>query len=120
MLFFFNRNTAYEMRISDWSSDLCSSDLYLQRNHVDLDREAGGARGGDPRQHARDLAVAGDVAEGLRVAAVEADVDPGPSRGDQPVGGRGGAGGGGRARASVRAPAGIAARTGSLSGRRLS
>src|SRR3546814_16995932 len=60
MLFFFNRNTAYEMRISDWSSDLCSSDLYLQRNHVDLDREAGGARGGDPRQPARDIAVAGD------------------------------------------------------------
>src|SRR3546814_1334281 len=55
----------------------------LQRNHVDLDREAGGARGGDPRQHARDIAVAGDVAEGLWVAAVEADVDPAHSRGDQ-------------------------------------
>src|SRR3546814_4703853 len=26
-LFFFNQNTAYEMRISDWSSDVCSSDL---------------------------------------------------------------------------------------------
>src|SRR3546814_5936952 len=25
--FFFNHNTAYEMRISDWSSDVCSSDL---------------------------------------------------------------------------------------------
>src|SRR3546814_7965466 len=25
--FFFNENTAYEMRISDWSSDVCSSDL---------------------------------------------------------------------------------------------
>src|SRR3546814_14598502 len=25
--FFFNQNTAYEMRISDWSSDVCSSDL---------------------------------------------------------------------------------------------
>src|SRR3546814_10737612 len=25
--FFFNQKTAYEMRISDWSSDLCSSDL---------------------------------------------------------------------------------------------
>src|SRR3546814_5484099 len=24
---FFKQNTAYEMRISDWSSDLCSSDL---------------------------------------------------------------------------------------------
>src|SRR3546814_4572829 len=27
MLFFFKQNTAYEMRISDWSSDVCSSDL---------------------------------------------------------------------------------------------
>src|SRR3546814_5892669 len=26
-LFFFNQKTAYEMRISDWSSDVCSSDL---------------------------------------------------------------------------------------------
>src|SRR3546814_10782209 len=27
MLFFFKQKTAYEMRISDWSSDVCSSDL---------------------------------------------------------------------------------------------
>src|SRR3546814_7517876 len=26
-LFFFKHKTAYEMRISDWSSDVCSSDL---------------------------------------------------------------------------------------------
>src|SRR3546814_15062791 len=26
--FFLKQNTAYEMRISDWSSDVCSSDLY--------------------------------------------------------------------------------------------
>src|SRR3546814_7838692 len=26
-VFFFKHKTAYEMRISDWSSDLCSSDL---------------------------------------------------------------------------------------------
>src|SRR3546814_8854966 len=26
-LFFFKRKTAYELRISDWSSDVCSSDL---------------------------------------------------------------------------------------------
>src|SRR3546814_1880224 len=25
--FFFKQNTAYDMRISDWSSDVCSSDL---------------------------------------------------------------------------------------------
>src|SRR3546814_4995427 len=28
-LFFFKQKTAYEMRISDWSSDVCSSDLLL-------------------------------------------------------------------------------------------
>src|SRR3546814_5933701 len=28
MLFFFKQKTAYEMRISDWSSDVCSSDLF--------------------------------------------------------------------------------------------
>src|SRR3546814_9730280 len=27
MSFFFKQKTAYEMRISDWSSDVCSSDL---------------------------------------------------------------------------------------------
>src|SRR3546814_7969311 len=27
MCFFFKRKTAYELRISDWSSDVCSSDL---------------------------------------------------------------------------------------------
>src|SRR3546814_2760750 len=27
--FFFKQKTAYEMRISDWSSDVCSSDLQL-------------------------------------------------------------------------------------------
>src|SRR3546814_15227246 len=27
MCFFFKHKTAYEMRISDWSSDVCSSDL---------------------------------------------------------------------------------------------
>src|SRR3546814_5388007 len=28
--FFFKQKTAYEMRISDWSSDVCSSDLCLR------------------------------------------------------------------------------------------
>src|SRR3546814_4474741 len=27
LFFFFKKKTAYEMRISDWSSDVCSSDL---------------------------------------------------------------------------------------------
>src|SRR3546814_11775393 len=28
IVFFFKQKTAYDMRISDWSSDVCSSDLY--------------------------------------------------------------------------------------------
>src|SRR3546814_1907722 len=35
--FFFKQKTAYEMRISDWSSDVCSSDLVAQ---VAADRRA--------------------------------------------------------------------------------
>src|SRR3546814_4482291 len=30
MFFFFKQKTAYEVRISDWSSDVCSSDLALR------------------------------------------------------------------------------------------
>src|SRR3546814_10539541 len=39
MLFvFFKQKTAYEMRISDWSSDVCSSDLVsLVKDSVDRD-----------------------------------------------------------------------------------
>src|SRR3546814_10272912 len=33
--FFFKQKTAYEMRISDWSSDVCSSDLVAE--HVSRD-----------------------------------------------------------------------------------
>src|SRR3546814_88116 len=31
LFFFFKQKTAYEMRISDWSSDVCSSDLIVGR-----------------------------------------------------------------------------------------
>src|SRR3546814_5851864 len=31
IFFFFKHKTAYEMRISDWSSDVCSSDLATSR-----------------------------------------------------------------------------------------
>src|SRR3546814_18526694 len=41
MFFFFKQKTAYEMRISDWSSDVCSSDL---RRAADSTRLIGLAR----------------------------------------------------------------------------
>src|SRR3546814_1980014 len=41
VFFFFKQKTAYELRISDWSSDVCSSDLSvafgLARNHPFVD-----------------------------------------------------------------------------------
>src|SRR3546814_17419992 len=64
-VFFFKQKTAYEMRISDWSSDVCSSDL-LPRAH-DPDRPAAHVESqqafqrqialADPRIRAMDLAV---------------------------------------------------------------
>src|SRR3546814_3089914 len=38
MFFFFKQKTAYEMRISDWSSDVCSSDLRHPALNVDRAR----------------------------------------------------------------------------------
>src|SRR3546814_4192803 len=42
-VFFFKHKTAYEMRISDWSSDVCSSDLMDRL--ADLAEESGLSRG---------------------------------------------------------------------------
>src|SRR3546814_4352336 len=39
VFFFFKQKTAYEMRISDWSSDVCSSDLSALLRSVCADRE---------------------------------------------------------------------------------
>src|SRR3546814_6371085 len=41
---FFKQKTAYEMRISDWSSDVCSSDLHLaavEREAIEVIPEIG-------------------------------------------------------------------------------
>src|SRR3546814_1060149 len=38
LFFFFKQKTAYEMRISDWSSDVCSSDLLFLLQHHDRQR----------------------------------------------------------------------------------
>src|SRR3546814_6727921 len=59
VVFFFKQKTAYEMRISDWSSDVCSSDLVgLEAAHlgavVRID-----ARSLDPAQRVEMLAQLG-------------------------------------------------------------
>src|SRR3546814_10767820 len=56
LFFFFKQKTAYEMRISDWSSDVCSSDLSGQHTSasspgVSLCRGyAGRPKSGQPQQ----------------------------------------------------------------------
>src|SRR3546814_18095710 len=65
LFFFFKQKTAYEMRISDWSSDVCSSDLSGQHTSasspgVSLCRGyAGRPKSGQPQQ-ARKLDPIGD------------------------------------------------------------
>src|SRR3546814_1000537 len=70
--FFFKQKTAYEMRISDWSSDVCSSDL------VEAFGDPRQVRGGNAVAtvaHRKDRAAIGaarkddrDIAAGRRVA----------------------------------------------------
>src|SRR3546814_17875876 len=57
IFFFFKQKTAYEMRISDWSSDVCSSDL-ARRKPGQRARRLAGRRDGADADHARNL---GDV-----------------------------------------------------------
>src|SRR3546814_15422212 len=45
-MFFFKQKTAYEMRISDWSSDVCSSDLACRLDRAVLRPAARGRRRG--------------------------------------------------------------------------
>src|SRR3546814_8515589 len=60
--FFFKQKTAYEMRISDWSSDVCSSDLLVspqsneaRTGHGPAPRPpAFGTKRRPPRAHSRD------------------------------------------------------------------
>src|SRR3546814_4160010 len=59
--FFFKQKTAYEMRISDWSSDVCSSDLpspFHPRRRADEGRMAARPHEAAREREARKLAVA--------------------------------------------------------------
>src|SRR3546814_10770899 len=83
--FFCKHKTAYEMRISDWSSDVCSSDLGFPVQaadamcvafEIDTQRRTFGAGAGQPQHRARVIAaddaqalVAGDAAVGLVAVA---------------------------------------------------
>src|SRR3546814_1863966 len=59
-LFFFKQKTAYDMRIIDWSSDVCSSDLLVERRRgwrrlADLEMPQGAAE--EAERMCRSLAI---------------------------------------------------------------
>src|SRR3546814_2810657 len=71
--FFFKQKTAYEMRISDWSSDVCSSDLAAAVAAAVHRRLAVPCVGGGLRQHlAQPLHPRLHPPEGLRHRRTEA------------------------------------------------
>src|SRR3546814_3910231 len=63
MFFFFKQKTAYEMRISDWSSDVCSSDLRLA------------GQGGEPLLESRQLAQDREAVPPQRRAARDKGIE---------------------------------------------
>src|SRR3546814_8817023 len=65
VFFFFKQKTAYEMRISDWSSDVCSSDLLGDPCGSRRRAERGGLGGAAARGHG----IRGGVRDGQRRAA---------------------------------------------------
>src|SRR3546814_9059070 len=58
-VFFFKQKTAYEMRISDWSSDVCSSDLPARGRPEPRDGVVGIVCAGGPGRFARRDRVCG-------------------------------------------------------------
>src|SRR3546814_3474227 len=82
--FFYKQKTAYDMRISDWSSDVCSSDLRTAVCAVGVDEAAvlpgpAGEVVEDPRAHRRAVAVGARHADAAcpareQMAARRADV----------------------------------------------
>src|SRR3546814_6455037 len=81
--FFFKQKTAYEVRISDWSSDVCSSDLRvpLHRFHFAQGGVAGDAGGidQDVERAMRGLDLAHQRPAGGEIGDVErgeVDVEP--------------------------------------------
>src|SRR3546814_16766393 len=72
LFFFFKQKTAYEMRISDWSSDVCSSDLFC--GHA----RPAQSRASAPRHRAR-----GRACRSFPAATTETSRDAGPTLPDR-------------------------------------
>src|SRR3546814_2237173 len=79
-VFFFKQKTAYELRISDWSSDVCSSDL--QHRHPAAEHQLLGENH-DQDCGANDEADRGDRELRLPVELVKASFPPVPAQAEQ-------------------------------------
>src|SRR6056297_1490357 len=115
--FFFKQKTAYEILRSDWSSDVCSSDLRGAAlwpdggDHPQLTRHAGGVRSGFRAGAAR-RAHSGGGGAGLwpraRADRAYPGATPGAAAREGTQGGGASIGGGGMGRATAAARAGAA------------
>src|SRR3546814_5128120 len=76
--FFFKQKTAYEMRISDWSSDVCSSDLLEFAGRLGVD-ELAFVPGGVLIDEVLGLADAALPPRQTTLFQRVADVEPGPA-----------------------------------------
>src|SRR5881628_4034866 len=92
VVFFFKQKTAYEMSVSDWSSDVCSSDLLIGPHDlagIGVERELRGrvdvrvlavlARVGTPRVPAPRPGVARPPVQEVELGIVRADVPGRPA-----------------------------------------
>src|SRR3546814_7497979 len=80
VVFFFKQKTAYEMRISDWSSDVCSSDLSGGDADHDQRRPQGGPGARTARRQlrieARECEDDRDLHQLRRLEIDNAEVEP--------------------------------------------
>src|SRR3546814_6276792 len=88
MCCFFNQKTSYVMRISDWSSDVCSSDLDRMDLGLGIGIDIGKRRHADGTahvEHARRLEIreAGFQESGARLALVVAQGAVAPHHEDE-------------------------------------
>src|SRR3546814_299816 len=73
-LFFFKQKTAYEMRISDWSSDVCSSDLVGQGHEIAILLPDGNLRELDVHQLSQAFEVSYTQLFGRTIPGAEVEI----------------------------------------------
>src|SRR3546814_9692537 len=79
-VFFFKQKTAYEMRISDWSSDVCSSDLLRWKGRWFAISAASHAGCDEIVEAAMQWVEARDTTATAPVASAEIELTPAPAK----------------------------------------